>query len=117
MKSIFVEPYDNYLEKLSALQLQFEYFRYQVISNPSIFGQAPNLEESLKSLDNYLGNIIFEYQERRRKFDSNSRTQDISFLPMLANFILDYDEGFNFKPEFKDPFYIVVNGLRDILLS
>jgi hypothetical protein len=117
LKSVFIEPYDFYLEKLSKIQLQYEFFRYQVKSNPEIFPEASELENSLKSLDKYLGNIVFEYQERRRKFTSDSVTQDISFLPMLAKFSLDIDQEANFKTEFRDQFYAALNRVKSILLA
>ena len=115
-KSVYVEPYDIYMERLSKIQLEFEFFRFQLTSNPSILG-VPDLSKSLGSLDNYLGDIIFEYQERRRKFKPDSLTQEISFLPKLGEFVLDYDKGFSFKTGFKDHFYKAINGLSIVLLS
>lgn len=117
--------YDEQMQVLTNVQLQFEFFCEEVQSNRHLFSgvdELKNLSQDLKKIESYLNKIVGEYEDCYKSLPNQSFIDDvptipIKNLPKLGEFIGKYENATSFKTEFKKPAKNVVAGLQKLLTS
>jgi len=101
-----INPYGKELQTLIDIQLQFETLIDEVEARPDLFfsiGNANNLKSNLSSIEEYLNDIVDEYENLYQIQTGNSSSLPITKLPKLAEFIGKYRNAVDFQNRFKKP--------------
>ena len=108
---ILIEPYSKQMQALVDIQLQFETFVDEIKSNPKPFSTkvSPTMKSDLETLEQYLNQIIDEYEALYKKHRplSTTTTLPLSELVKLKSFI-----G---TRSFENEFFIAGHRVRDAL--
>jgi hypothetical protein len=111
-------PYDEQMQALIAIQLQFESLADEAKSNPDLFSgieELKDLPSYLKNMGEYLHCIVNEYEDSYRLFSSDSLLA-IEKLPELREFISTPHHKERIT-KFRDPAYKAIAGLQKLLTS
>ncbi|AOK20288.1 hypothetical protein WT26_31465 [Burkholderia cepacia] len=111
------ESYDKQMQVLVDIQLDFEAFKIRVENNPRIFPSDSGLAEVMNSIEQYLGNVVGEYEEYSWSFGGQSPTRPLTSLQHLHEFVMKFKRGGAFDMEFKKPFHKVVGALQDLIIK
>jgi len=76
-----VAEYRAAMTELEDVQLEFESMKREVGVAKNIFSNAENLQQSLSSMERYLGSVLLEFEAT--KFSSSDAEISISMLPKL----------------------------------
>ena len=82
-----VAEYRAAMTELEDVQLEFESMKREVGVAKNIFSNAENLQQSLSSMESYLGSVLLEFEAT--KFSSSDAEISISMLPKLWAFVGD----------------------------
>lgn len=114
------DRYDELLKELTILQLKFESLLDEVKSNPELFatGDVNSLTENMEKIEEYLNQMVSEYENCYRFHPNQSFIDDVSYLPLanfdkLKEFIGPYKEATCFKYQFK----VAARNVSKILLG
>jgi len=115
------KTYDNQLQELTKLQLQFEFYIDEAESNPSLFpdkGVNSRLQTEIKLMRDYLNELVTEYEDcyklfKNRHYVTKVETIPLIELPILSEFIVTYKNAVDFKGKFRKP----ANEVQKILLK
>jgi hypothetical protein len=80
------ECYDQYMLEINDAELQFETLLVEVKASPSVFRDA-ELKKIFESIENYLGELITEYEQRRCRFTGHPKQLAKEQLPVLEAFL------------------------------
>ena len=113
------------MQELTALQLKFEFLRDEVISNESLFsatGEVQCLTDKLTNIEEYLNQIVGEYEKCFESYPNQYFISEVSYLSLdkldnLKEFICKYAEATRFKDQFKGAANKVSKVLLNILTS
>ncbi len=121
---ITIEPYHKQMQALIDIQLQFETFKDEVEINPALSSENADLktlQETLKrnlgSIEEYLNDIVDEYEKVYKLHRNTTPTLPISKLPKLGEFIEKYSSGSDLATKFIRPAYQVMKVLLNLLTS
>lgn len=88
------DEYDTFLQRLSDVQLQCEYYVRYAKGNQDIYGSAgPELVTNLQQAERLLGKMISEWEDKLTTFSGEPPVQRLVKLPKLAQFIEQADKG------------------------
>ena len=106
---ILIEPYFKQMQTLVDVQLQFETFVDEINSNPNLFSTkvSPTMKSDLETFEQYLNQIIDEFEAIYKKLGPLGTTLPLSELVKLKNFI-----G---TRSFENEFFIAGHRVRDAL--
>jgi hypothetical protein len=110
---INIAAYDEQMQKLIDLQLQFEYLEERVRTHAKLFEGLEGFSEIQRNIiiiEKYLDNILDEYEE---KFPYNYESEIVSIerFPRLTYFIAPFQEESEFDNGFKKP----ARRIKDVL--
>jgi hypothetical protein len=118
------DRYDELMKELTVLQLKCEFFCDEVSSNPDLFasGDVKRLSENLTKIQEYLNQIVDEYENCYRSFPGQSFIDQVDYIPLdnldrLKEFISKYKEATCFKHQFKKAAGEVSEILLKVLTS
>lgn len=121
---IAIEPYHKQMQALIDIQLQFETFKEEVEINPALSSENAELEtlqETLKrnldSIEDYLNDIVDEYEKIYTMHLNTTPTLPLSKLPKLGEFIGKHSGESDIKTKFRRPAYQVMKVLLNLLTS
>jgi HD superfamily phosphohydrolase len=80
------ECYDRYMLEIIDAELEFETLLVEVEASPSIFRNT-ELKKFFESIENYLGELITEYEQRRYTFTGDPKQLAKELLPVLEAFL------------------------------
>ncbi|MEO8763600.1 MAG: hypothetical protein ABI416_04900, partial [Ginsengibacter sp.] len=110
-----LEVYDNALEQINSFQLELEMIVKELESNGRSFSDASSLRVNITKMENYLGEIVSEYEENRIKgFENNSiAMQHLKEIKTLIEHTVDKSA---FRLQFIEPYKVAVGAIRRELL-
>lgn len=85
--SVRVAEYRAAMTELEDVQLESESMKREVGVAKNIFSNAENLQQSLSSMERYLGSVLLEFEAT--KFSSSDAEISISMLPKVWAFVGD----------------------------
>lgn len=115
------EEYSRELDKLIDAQLSFELAVHVVRSEPGLFeassssDTAPDLAAKLESVEDYLNEIITEYENYYKTFTGKPAVKDFSELPKLREFIGSSSEAKELKERVITPFYQALEMISKVI--
>jgi hypothetical protein len=115
------EEYSKQLDKLIEAQLSFELAVQVVKSEPELFvdsgsgDTAPDLAAKLESVEDYLNEIINEYEKSYKTFTGDPAIKDFSELPKLREFIGPFSEANELKERVVAPFYKALEIISKVI--
>ncbi len=102
------DRYDELMKELTVLQLKCESFYDEVVANELLFkaGNVKMLSQNLKSIEDYLNQIVSEYENCFTQHPNQSFIDEVQYLQLeklskLKEFISPYKEATCFKHQFK----------------
>lgn len=119
--SLDTKTYDLQLQELTKLQLQFEFYVDEAISNPNLFTDKTStikLKGHLVVMADYLNELVTEYEDCYKTFPDKYYLTDalsipLTELPVMRGFIVKYENANEFKKRFKEP----AHKAQEILLT
>ena len=121
---IVIKRYDEQLQALITLQLQFEFFREEIGSNEDLFNVDDKAKFilSIETVESYLNKIVSEYEECYQAFPDKSFSDDgqilrVEKLERLNDFIGKAYDAPEFNNEFKMPAKYVIESMKRLLTS
>ena len=88
--SIMATHYDEQTLAIIDAQLEFENLADDVRTNAASFTSAEALAEELDRIEDYLSELISEYEDERRNFAGQPPQRSLDKLPHLENFLASY---------------------------
>lgn len=79
--------YDEYLVVVNDAQISFENLKLDVQTCKLFFSQHIQLEEHLCSIEEYLGQLIGEYEIERKTFQGDPPSKALASLSRLDDFL------------------------------
>lgn len=113
---VTLQEYDRWLETVNDAQLDLEALVLDLGTSHQTFSAQEVVKKSLNSMESYLGEIVTEYEENRRKFDEASHTFLLHSLPKLGDFIAP-SVGSGFTSSVKEPYERLHLSIRADLLG
>ncbi|MBI5084490.1 MAG: hypothetical protein HZB13_07830 [Acidobacteria bacterium] len=107
--------YDTCFDMLNDAQLDLEDLARDVETSAKAFSDSKALVHQLRSMDNYLGELISEFETSRRRFSGGEATLPLTQLPLLADFLRPMKKS-RFLQEMVVPYHKVQQGIRGDLL-
>jgi hypothetical protein len=116
---IRAQPYDEQMQVLLDIQLDFEAFKHQAAqSNPGLFPADSGVHAGLDSIEKYLNEIVGEYETHFSLFTGGPPpTLPLAQLRKLQDFIAKRKDGSDFDKRFKGPFHSVVAALQKLIIA
>ena len=77
--------YDELMQKLTTLQLKFEFLHDEVISNKDLFsatGEAERLIVNLENIEKYLNKMVGEYEKCFELYPNQYFIDEVSYFPL-----------------------------------
>jgi cell division protein FtsB len=110
--------YDEQMQDLTTIQLQFEFLKDEVKSSPNLFAGSKKAKDAIGDIETYLGRIVTEYECCYLQFPGKFYLKEIpgmslENLPELKQFIAPYNE----KSDFAIKFLIPANNLLQEIKS
>jgi hypothetical protein len=106
---VYRDSYGPLLERLSEAQLQLEDYVRRIRGNHDIYSDAQDLVENLNRAENYVGNLITEWEDNLGLFQGDPPQRTLTRLPALGCFLGDAKTAF--KPCIADPMATVLDAL------
>lgn len=110
-----LELYDANFDVLNDAQLDFENLARDVDTSAKAFAEPKALVENLRSMDDYLGELIGEYEDSRHRFSGSAPSLPLGELPRLEDF-LGPVKGSDFLKQVVYPYHDVQKAIRADLL-
>ncbi|SDI38748.1 hypothetical protein SAMN04487926_11623 [Paraburkholderia steynii] len=110
---VYKEAYDEHMQALMDIQLEFEAFRIRT-ENQTLF---PGLEGKLKSIEEYLGNVLRDYERYFSSFAGQPPTHPLAPLQNLEEFTASFKPMTRFSEQFKKPFHEIVDALQNLIVT
>ena len=112
------QPYDEQMQILLDVQLDFEAFKHQAQSNSLLFPADSGVQADLDSIEKYLNEIVGEYETHFSLFTGGPPpTLPLARLCKLKDFIAKRQDGTHFDKRFKGPFHSVVAALQKLIIA
>jgi hypothetical protein len=88
---VLAAVYDAQIDVLNEAQLAFEHIRRDVVTSETAFAEAnyESLVKALGKLDEYLGELVTEFESCRRMFAGDPASCRLGSLPKLEKFLGD----------------------------
>jgi len=118
---ILGKEYSKQLDKLIEAQLFFELAVHVIKSEPELFeassssDTALDLAAKLESVEDYLNEIITEYEKSYKTFTGNPAIKDFLELPKLREFIGPFSEAKELKERVINPFYKALKIISEVI--
>jgi hypothetical protein len=112
---LFVNQYDAFFDMLNDAQLDLENLARDVETSAKAFSEPALLVKHLRLMDAYLGQLIGEYEDSRRRFSGDEPTLPLRELSLLEDFLKPTKIS-NFMPQMVIPYHEVQKGIRADLL-
>lgn len=112
---VLADEYDICLDMLNDAQLDLENLARDVETSAKAFSTPDVLVKSLRSMDAYLGELIGEYEDSRRRFSGHEPALPLRELPLLDDFLQSARVS-QFMPQVIVPYHEVQKGIRGDLL-
>jgi len=112
---VVAAEYDAHMEAINRAQIDFENLVRDVETSEHAFRRPADLVRSLKTIEDYLGDVIEEYEEQRPTFTERSAGTELSTLTSLKEFV-GPSRGSKFVTRVWGPFHSVQRLLREDLL-
>ncbi|WP_431946924.1 hypothetical protein [Micromonospora marina] len=109
-----VVTYDEQLQLLLDAQLSLELMIRNVNAEGDVFHGAPELVPSLKSTEDYLRELVTEYETVMPRIPSG--TTEIPTPPKLADFIGPYEQS-EFRPDFIRPVQAAMAAVESLITA
>jgi hypothetical protein len=111
------EPYDEQMESLLDIQLNFESLKHQAEANPQLFPINSGVRNALESIETYLNRIMDEYEKKLSLFAGAPATLPLAQLGELKEFIADHRAGTDFDKFLKGAFHNLVAALQKLIIA
>ncbi len=108
---IKVADYREQMDILMQSQLKFEVYAKQASQPGLFFAQGSNLKTECGKIEEYLRDVIREYEINLTNFSEALPTRQLGDLPKLAEFIGPLEKGQPFDLKFKRPFKAALSAL------
>jgi hypothetical protein len=122
--AIMVEPYHKQMQILLDIQLQFETLKDEVEINPAFSSENADLEtlkeplkRNLGCIEEYLNEIVDEYEKFYKVHQSSDPTLSLSKLPKLGEFIGKPTSESDIRKKFIEPVHRIMEALLHHLTS
>ena len=112
---VLAAPYDNCFDMLNDAQLALENLARDVETSAKAFSDTGALVSHLRLMDSYLGELITEFEDSRRRFAGDEASLPLNQLPFLEDFIKPTKES-KFMPSMVVPYHEVQRRIRGALL-
>lgn len=86
-KLLSLAVYDLHMDAINDSQLELESIRQEITTNKSCFSDDSLITGSLKAMDEYLGELVSEYEVNRPAFSGNPPTLRIGQLTEMKKFL------------------------------
>jgi hypothetical protein len=96
--------YEEQIDLLMEAQFTFEVYAKRASDPQLFFGRGEELGTELGTVEDYLNDIIDEYEDRLKSFEGTPPIKPLAKLPKLAEFIGPYKDAHSFQQKFKYPF-------------
>ncbi|RQS10089.1 hypothetical protein DIE07_14370 [Burkholderia sp. Bp9002] len=104
------------MQALIVIQLDFEAFKHRTENNPKLF-PSKSIACALKSIEDYLGDVIGDYEAQFLFFSGQPPMRPLAFLRNLQEFIGPFKSHGPFDERFKKPFHMVVAELQNLIIQ
>ena len=104
------------MEQLSDAQMTFEVYAKRAKDSRLWFWGSKTLATSLKTIEEYLNEIVKEYQREFARFAGDIPKRQLSHLPKLMEFIGPFDNAKKFQNCFKYPFRDALKSFGKVML-
>jgi hypothetical protein len=111
-----VAEYDRYLEVVNDAQLDLESVKGDVRTSSPAFSNAQSIEDALKSMEQYLGHVVKEYEQHRHLVAQHSGGLQVAKLTKLSDFLARAEDANGFKESVINPCHAVQGAIRNDLL-
>jgi len=105
--------YDLYMKDINQCQLELEAIRKEIFIGSSIFLAPAMITGNLKAMDNYLGNLITEYEKKLPDFKGEPEVLKIESLPVLKKFLSNAKVSGGFKENFSRKCEVITINVRN----
>jgi hypothetical protein len=106
--------YDSYMDMINGAQLSLENLSRDIRTSAPAFHDPHSLVTNLRSMDTYLGDLVKEYETRRKEFAGEIPVRQLSELPELKKFLESQTK--EFENHLVIPYHKVQEGIRSDLL-
>lgn len=107
--------YDSFFDMLNDAQLDLENLGRDVLTSAKAFTESEVLVKHLRSMDDYLSELIGEYEDSRHRFSGDESSLPLGELPHLEDF-LKPTKASKFLQQMVIPYHEVQKGIRADLL-
>lgn len=119
--NLYIKPYAQYLEVLNDLQLELENIKEEVRFNKgqfSFYAKEAAINAGLQSMEDYLGEVIGEYENSRTKFNDKAYAPYMDF-DKLKDLLSTARVGSTtaFRTRFIDSYKQVIADMLDDLVN
>ena len=112
---VIPDEYDKCLESLNDAQLELENLARDVNNSQQAFSHPTKIVKSLRTMENYLSDLVGEYEKKRGTDLLREEKIDLEQLPLLCNFLVTASQS-RFSPELIEPYHEVQEAIRQDLL-
>lgn len=112
---VLADQYDLCFDMLNDAQLDLENLARDVGTSAKAFSEPVALVEHLRSMDDYLNELIGEYEGARSRFSGDAPSLPLRELQYLGDFLKTAKES-KFMPGMVIPYHEVQKGIRGDLL-
>ena len=119
--NLYIKPYAQYMEVINDLQLELEGIREEINSNKahvSYYANDENIQACMKEMEQYLGEVISEYETSRLKFNDKAYAPYMDF-DKLKDLLSSARQGSQtaFRTRFINNYKSVISDMLDDLVS
>jgi len=115
-RSIFANQYDRFFDMINDAQLDFENLARDVETSATTFSNPDALVKYFRSMDNYLGTLIREYENSRYRFSNDESSLPLSELSDLDDYLKHTKDSRLFLEKMVVPYHEIQRGIRAELL-
>lgn len=109
------DTYDEQLRALNEAQLKLEALSRIAKGETRLFGSRPEIAASLRTIEDYLNDIVDEYEGELRKFAGPTGLRPLKDLERLEDFASRSSKSKNFDGKFSDPLKAVLKALAAMI--
>ncbi len=117
LRYIIGADYREQMDALMEAQLKFEVYAKRAVERELYFAQGEELNAQCGKIEDYLRQIIKEYEINLTNFDETFPGKQLADLPKLAEFIGPLEEGGKFDINFKCVSSAMLSGLSKASLT
>lgn len=110
-----VEDYDKLMEEINEIQLQIEVLAKETEAFQGIFSAHAELQNNIDKMEEYLNNIINEYEHVAPEATGDPLVYSLASVPQASDLLGPY-QGSSFRTEFVKTYYEALDKVRSELI-